>query len=130
MNDEQWQTLVGKNKKASCQHSTRDMIHAIFHVQATAASGVLPQDRSNENRSATPSATDVTPTRFNQLGSGLSNVAARGEGSRPIPPVAPTLENERFYGAADLYGVSGRPSADNIQQDRIGYCFSLLMLEL
>ena len=85
---------------------------------------------SNENRSATPSATDVTPTRFNQLGSGLSNVAARGEGSRPIPPVAPTLENERFYGAADLYGVSGRPSADNIQQDRIGYCFSLLMLEL
>lgn len=90
----------------------------------------LPRTARNENRSATPSATDVTPTRFNQLGSGLSNVAARGEGSRPIPPVAPTLENERFYGAADLYGVSGRPSADNIQQDRIGYCFSLLMLDL
>lgn len=90
----------------------------------------LSRTARNENRSATPSATDVTPTRFNQLGSGLSNVAARGEGSRPIPPVAPTLENERFYGAADLYGVSGRPSADNIQQDRIGYCFSLLMLEL
>ena len=67
----------------------------------------LPRTARNENRSATPSATDVTPTRFNQLGSGLSNVAARGEGSRPIPSVAPTLENERFYGAADLYGVSG-----------------------
>ncbi|MDG9698215.1 hypothetical protein QB898_00505 [Ottowia sp. 10c7w1] len=90
----------------------------------------LPKTARNENRSATPSATDVTPTRLNQLDSGLSNVAARGEGSRPIPPVAPILENERFYDAADLYGVSGRPSADNIQQDRIGYCFSLLMLEL
>ena len=56
----------------------------------------LPRTARNENRSATPSATDVTPTRFNQLGSGLSNVAARGEGSRPIPSVAPTLENERF----------------------------------
>ena len=63
MNDEQWQALVGKNKKASCQHSTRDMIHAIFHVQATAASGVLTQDCRKEIRSATPSATDVTPTR-------------------------------------------------------------------
>jgi hypothetical protein len=59
-----------------------------------------------------------------QLGFGLPNVAARGEGSRPpIPPVAPTPENERFYGAADLYGASGRPSAEDIQQDRIGDCF-------
>ena len=90
----------------------------------------LPRTARNENRSATPSATDVTPTRLNQLDSGLFNVAARGEGSHPIPPVAPTLESERFYDAADLYGVSGRPSADNIQQDRIGYCFSLLMLGL
>ena len=57
----------------------------------------FPKTARNENRFATPSATDVTPTRLNQLGSGLSNVAARGEGSHPIPSVAPTLENERLF---------------------------------
>lgn len=45
------------------------------------------------------------------------------EGRPPIAPVEPTPPDQRRYDAGDLYGASGRPSAADIQQDRIGDCF-------
>ncbi|MDO5288769.1 MAG: C2 family cysteine protease [Pseudomonadota bacterium] len=54
----------------------------------------------------------------------LGSPDVRGNDARPtIPPTAPTPPSERRYDAGDLYGPSGRPSAADIQQDRIGDCF-------
>ncbi|MFD1712230.1 C2 family cysteine protease [Ottowia flava] len=58
-----------------------------------------------------------------QLLQRLGGPASGQEGRPTIPPSDPTPVDQRRYDASDLYGATGKPSAADIQQDRLGDCF-------